>query len=162
MTALRWAANVLGWPVIHVVIAAIFLRLPLRLFAGDCFVYQAWPWERDGMLYRKWLLVRRWKALLPDGAPWLGGFPKKRLERREADYVRRFILETRRAECAHWCMLCCLPVFFLWNPLWARWVMTAYAVGANVPCILVQRYNRVVLVRLAKSMMRRTTMAATT
>ena len=32
--------------------------------------------------------------------------------------------------------------FFLWNPCWADLVMVAYALAANLPCILAQRYNR--------------------
>jgi glycosyl-4,4'-diaponeurosporenoate acyltransferase len=106
-------------------------------------------------LYRDWMGVRRWKSRLPDGAPWLGGFAKKRLFARDTEYLRHFVLETRRAEVAHWCMLGCLPVFFLWNPPWACGVMSAYAVAANLPCILTQRYNRLALHRVAQSRRRR-------
>jgi len=77
--------------------------------------------------------VKRWKSVLRDGAPWLGGFAKKKLSCRDPQYLVEFMLETRRAECAHWCMLGCLPVFFVWNPLWACWAMTMYALAANVP-----------------------------
>lgn len=150
MKALLWAANLAGWPVIHLVVAGIFLRMPERWFAHDNVLFRARRWEGDGAFYRTWLAVRRWKSLLPDGAPWLGGLAKKRLERRDEEYVRQFIAETRRAECAHWCMLCCLPLFFLWNPLWARWLMAAYAVAANLPCIVVQRYNRQALERMMR------------
>ena len=44
-------------------------------------------------------------------------------------------------------MLACLPLFFLWNPPWACAVMAFYAIAANMPCIAVQRYNRLVLAR---------------
>jgi glycosyl-4,4'-diaponeurosporenoate acyltransferase len=141
-------ADVLGWPVIHLSIAALILRLPLTKFAGNGFLYTVRSWERDGKFYGRWLAIRRWKSWLPDGAPWLGGFRKDRLRSRDREYLRRFMLETRRAECAHWCMLGCLPFFFLWNPPWACWVMTAYAVAANGPCVVAQRYNRAVLSRL--------------
>jgi glycosyl-4,4'-diaponeurosporenoate acyltransferase len=33
-------------------------------------------------------------------------------------------------------------VFFLWNPWWGDAVIIVYAIGANLPCILAQRYNR--------------------
>lgn len=36
-----------------------------------------------------------------------------------------------------------VPLFFLWNPWWADLVIVAYAIAANVPCIVAQRYNRV-------------------
>ena len=62
--------------------------------------------------YRDRFAIRTWKSLLPDGAPWLGGFAKKKLRGRNRAYLAQFLLETRRAEVAHWCMLACLPVFF--------------------------------------------------
>lgn len=156
MTALVWAANILGWPVLHLVTASIVLRLPVDRFSRGSFLDKSWGWERGGKFYRKWLGIHRWKGLLPDGAPWVGGFSKKQLAHRDREYLYRFLLETRRAEFAHWCMFLCLPVFFLWNPLWACLVMTAYAIGANVPCILAQRYNRQVLARMLRRMSQRT------
>lgn len=148
MTALTCAANFLGWPLIHLAIGSVALRLPPHLFARDIWITAPRRWEGGGRLYRDWLAIRRWKSMLPDGAPWIGGFAKKKIRSRDSTYLARFLLETRRAELAHWCMLCCLPVFFLWNPPWARLVMTAYALTANLPCILVQRYNRIALGRV--------------
>lgn len=49
---------------------------------------------------------------------------------------------------AHWTMLLAAPVFFLWNPWWADLIMVAYGVLANVPCILVQRHNRLRFARV--------------
>jgi glycosyl-4,4'-diaponeurosporenoate acyltransferase len=151
MTALVWAANFLAWPAIHLSIAFVTVRFPPALFAEDTWLTAPRFWEQDGRLYREGLAIRKWKYVLPDSAPWLGGFPKKKLRARDPTYLARFLIETRRAEVAHWCMLACLPVFFLWNPPWARWVMTAYALAANLPCILVQRYNRVALERLVRT-----------
>ena len=151
MIALMWAANLLGWPLIHIAIGFVALRLPPHLFARDSWLTAPRPWERDGRLYRDWLAIRKWKSLLPDGAPWLGGFAKKKIYARDSSYLAQFLLETRRAEFAHWCMLCCLPIFFLWNPPWACLVMTAYALAANLPCILAQRYNRIALDRLVRT-----------
>jgi len=152
MTAFIWIANVLGWPIIHLVTASIVLRLPLQRFSRDSFLYKSRSWEQGGEFYRRRLAIHRWKAMLPDGAPWVGGFAKKHLACRDRDCIYMFLVETRRAEFAHWCMLLCLPIFFLWNPLWACLVMTAYAAAANVPCILAQRYNRQVLARMLSKM----------
>lgn len=151
MTALIWMANLLGWPILHLTIAFVALRLPAHLFAQDSWITAPRGWERDGRLYRDWLGIRRWKSLLPDGAPWLGGFAKKRIRSRDDFYLGEFLLETRRAELAHWCMLLCFPVFFLWNPPWACLVMTAYALAVNLPCILAQRYNRIALYRVVRT-----------
>jgi glycosyl-4,4'-diaponeurosporenoate acyltransferase len=151
MNALIWAANLLGWPVIHLAVASVALRLPAHLFAKDSWVTAPRSWEREGRLYRDWLGIRRWKSLLPDGAPWLGGFAKNKIRSLDPFYVRQFLLETRRAELAHWCMFLCLPLFFLWNPPWACLVMSVYALAANMPCILAQRYNRIVLNRVVQT-----------
>ncbi len=145
-----WAANLLCWPVIHLAVGFVALRVPPHIFARDTWITALRPWEQDGHLYRDWLAIRKWKSLLPDGAPWLGGFAKKKLLKRNSAQLAQFLIETRRAEIAHWCMLGCLPIFFIWNPTWARWVMTAYALAANLPCILVQRYNRFTLNRIAR------------
>lgn len=142
------AANILGWPVIHLLISKISIEIPLERFAIKNSSRRSGTGGREKQLYRNFFKVQRWKSRLPDGAPWLGGFSKKRFVRRDRDYIFTFILETRRAEFAHWCTLGFLPVFFLWNPLWACAVMTVYALAANVPCIVVQRYNRIVLSRL--------------
>lgn len=151
MIAPIWAVNVLGWPVIHLSVGFVALRLPPRLFARDTWLTAPRRWERDGHLYRDLLDIRAWKSILPDGAPWLGGFAKKRICQRDPLYLAQFITETRRAELAHWCMLCCLPGFFLWNPPWACCVMTVYAMTANLPCIFAQRYNRLVLGRVLRT-----------
>ena len=151
MTLLIWGANLLGWPVIHVSIASAALRLPQEVFARDCWLTAPRGWERDGRFYREWFAIRNWKRWLPDGAPWLGGFGKKKLLTRDAVYLAQFLIETRRAETAHWCMLACFPIFLLWNPPWASWVMGVYALAVNLPCILAQRYNRLVLSRMIRT-----------
>ena len=119
MTALMWTANLLGWPVIHFSIASGALRLPSECFARDSWLTVPRCWERDGDLYGIGSPSANGNRL-PDGAPWLGGFAKKKLLARNPAYVAQFLLETRRAEIAHWCMLACLPIFLFWNPPWAR------------------------------------------
>jgi glycosyl-4,4'-diaponeurosporenoate acyltransferase len=149
MSIFVWAANILGWPVIQISISYVSLRLPAERFVADNWITAPRGWERGGRVYKDWFRIRKWKQLLPDGAPWLGGFSKKKLDAREQEYLDQFLVETRRAEVAHWCMLFCFPVFFLWNPPWACCVMCAYAVAANLPCIVAQRYNRMAIARLA-------------
>ena len=147
MTGPQLAMNILGWPLIHLGVAFATLRIPQRYFAQDSWLTVPRNWERDGRIYRRFFRVKHWKSLLPDAAPWLGGFSKKKLRRKDAQYLEQFLVETRRAEIAHWCMMAFLPVFFLWNPRWACCVMAAYATAANLPCILAQRYNRIALAR---------------
>ena len=140
------ALNIIGWPVIHLLLAWIFLRLPSHLFQN-----RGVPTFRfEVALYERLLFIKRWKHLLPDGAAWFrGGFPKQQLRRRDAAYRERFMRECTRSEVAHWAMLAAGPIFWLWNPPWALCVMLVYGVVANVPCIVTQRYNRIRLSAIA-------------
>ena len=105
--------------------------------------------ERDGRVYERVLRIKAWKDALPEaGSLFRGGFSKRHVARHDRDYLERFALETRRAERTHWAILALSPVFFAWNPWWLALAMLGYGVVANVPCILVQRYNRARLERV--------------
>ena len=139
------ALNIAGWPVIQLVLAWTFLKMPAAWFDPP----PARTWERGGRFYEMNFQIKRWKDHLPDAAKWFGGgFAKGKLAGTEEDYLRRFIRETWRGELCHWCAIACTPVFFLCNPWWGNAVMITYAIGANLPCILAQRYNRLRLRRL--------------
>ncbi len=139
-------ADILGWPILQLSIASASLHIPQRSFTPLRSPSRFEAREID--LYRRILRIQKWKHLLPDGAGWIGGpFPKRRLAFHDPAYLRRFALEARRGELAHWCMLFCFPIFYLWNPPWASAVMTLYALIANLPCIIVQRYNRIAILR---------------
>ncbi len=108
-------------------------------------------WEKNGSTYERLLNVRMWKDHLPDwGGMFAGGFSKKRLESGSSQYLERFVAESCRGEAIHWIVMFFGPVSLLWNPLWAAAIMTAYGVAANLPCIIVQRYNRIRLRRLLR------------
>jgi len=86
---------------------------------------------------------------LPDASRWFGGgFAKGTLAGTGPDYLRRFVCETWRGELCHWFAIGFAPAFFLWNPWWADLIMVGYALVANLPCILAQRYNRARFQRL--------------
>jgi glycosyl-4,4'-diaponeurosporenoate acyltransferase len=104
---------------------------------------------RPGRGYERVLRIKAWKDLLPEaGALYRGGFSKRRIVGHDRAYLERFAIETRRAELVHWAILALGPAFFAWNPWWLATAMVAYAVIANVPCLLVQRYNRARLARI--------------
>jgi glycosyl-4,4'-diaponeurosporenoate acyltransferase len=137
--------NVAGWLVIQFGLAWLFTQMPVTWFnpGGAC------AWERGGRFYESVFGIKRWKKRLPDAARWFGGgFAKGALAGTDPDYLRRFIHETWRGELCHWLAIGCAPLFFLWNPWWGDLVIGSYAVAANLPCILAQRYNRLRLRRL--------------
>lgn len=139
------ALNVIGWPVVQLGLAWSFTRLPSAWFEPP----PPFGWERRGRFYERVFGIKRWKDRLPDGAGWIGGgFAKGTLSGSAPDYLRRFVRETWRGELCHWAAIAFTPVFFLWNPWWGDAVMIAYAIAANFPCILAQRYNRLRLRRV--------------
>jgi glycosyl-4,4'-diaponeurosporenoate acyltransferase len=150
MRLLVIVVNVLGWPMIQLALAKFFLLLPDSFFTEDSWLTQERRIEKNGDSYRRFLMMQRWKGLLPDGASWLGGRPKKNVASRNSSELTFFAIETRRSEIAHWCMILCTPIFYLWNPPWACAVVTLYGVAANLPCILVQRANRIKVRRILR------------
>lgn len=131
------ALNALGLPALQLGCAWAFTRMPAVWFDPPLS-------EKDhSPAYERLLAIKRWKDRLPDGASWFkGGFAKASLRRRDPQHLRDFRRETWRGELCHWAVLALIPVFFLWNPWWGDLVIAFYALAANLPCILVQRYNR--------------------
>jgi glycosyl-4,4'-diaponeurosporenoate acyltransferase len=131
--------NVAGWPVIQFGLAWSFTRMPVAWFNPG----EAFGWEQAGRFYERVFHIKDWKDRLPDAARWFGaGFAKGSLAGTQPDYLQRFIRETWRGELCHWAAIACTPLFFLWNPWWGDLIVAAYALIANLPCILVQRHNR--------------------
>lgn len=153
----------LAWPAQFLGAGYIAHRLPRRLFfaapprggvppqgrqtGGDHLRCRVRLW-----LYHRVLHIRRWKDLLPEaGALFPGGFAKGSLASGEADYLRVFAAETRRAEFSHWLTIALTVHFFLWLELPIAMVMPPLALVGNLPFILTQRYNRLRLLRTAQS-----------
>ena len=152
------------WPVAVVVDAAVWAgwsaavgwwhaRLPVERLGHDGPVLRLHRWEQRRR-YERWLRVRSWKDWLPDAGPWLGGLGKRRLPPGRGGRAR-FLAECRRAERTHCLIVAATPLFVLWNPAWLFGVMVVYAVVANLPCIAVQRYNRIRLRRAVDAARRR-------
>jgi glycosyl-4,4'-diaponeurosporenoate acyltransferase len=121
-------------------LAWVFTNLPIKLFNPG----SEFAWERSGAIYQSVFRVKSWLGYLPDGGGWFaGGFSKGKLRAKDRDYLLRFIRETWRGELCHWTALAFMPLFFLWNLFWADVVIIAYAIAANLPCIIAQRYNRI-------------------
>jgi glycosyl-4,4'-diaponeurosporenoate acyltransferase len=120
-------------------------------FNPESWLYRERNWERNGRIYQAFLGVKTWKRLLPDGAAVSkSGFRKKHLGNPDTAYIRKFILETCRAELTHWVIFVFSIVFFVWNDWWIGMIMIAYASVVNLPCVVTQRYNRIRLRRVHK------------
>ena len=93
--------------------------------------------------------IRRWKAWIPDaGGALPGGIPKASLARRDPQALQRLLLETRRAEWVHWALWPVWSLTLLWLPPVGVALNLLFATLFNLPCVLLQRYNRLRLQRL--------------
>lgn len=139
--------DVVAWAVIGVAVGYGMHRLPLERLDHDTWLTRPRAFERQGRVYER-LGIRRWKDRTPElGGLFAGGVSKRSSGGRSR--LQRFAAETRRAEYTHWLVMAAGPLFVLWNPWWLALVMVAYAVVANLPCLVIQRYNRARIDRIA-------------
>ncbi len=139
----------IGWPIFQLIFAFIINRMSDKYFQPENFWLRSRSWEFS--FYRKILKIQKWKHKLPDGASaYKSGFRKKNIESYQTDYLYKFIIETGRAEIMHWLEILPFFIFGLWSPTYVIWIMLAYGLIVNLPCIITQRYNRPRLVRIYK------------
>lgn len=87
--------------------------------------------------------IRHWKRWIPDaGAALPGGIAKASLVSRDPRSLQRLVIETRRAELVHWALWASGLLTSLWLPLSAVAGNLLFATGVNLPCLLLQRFNR--------------------
>ena len=148
------------WAVLSFTIGYSMHRRSLDRFAHDNAITRLRPFEADGRFYERVTRVRRWKRHLPEGGDFYeGGFNKSHLRGRDDAHLNRFVAETRRAEMTHWAVMSCGPLFWVWSTFWLGWMMVAFGVVANIPCIIAQRYNRARLLRVLARRQRRSSAA---
>ncbi|MEM9280515.1 MAG: hypothetical protein AAGA96_01690 [Verrucomicrobiota bacterium] len=149
--------NLVAIPGIHFGLSWAYTRMPVHWFNPRSRWFREEAWEKEGAIYDSVFAIRKWKGLLPDAAPWFGGFAKGKLSDKDPDYIARFIIETCRGEAAHWAQVIGIWLTILWNP-WpvAALVMLVYGVISNLPCLLLQRFTRARLRRLLSEITRET------
>ncbi|WP_134739266.1 hypothetical protein [Nocardioides sp. 503] len=137
------AVDIVAWGAFHSLTGFAAHRLDERRLVRDGWLLRQRAFEDGGRWYRRRLRIHRWKDRLPEaGALFPGGMSKRQLPTYDAEGLRVFARETRRAELAHWWALLCGPLFVLWNPPLASALLLTYGVLVNLPFILIQRYNR--------------------
>ncbi|MBO1212233.1 glycosyl-4,4'-diaponeurosporenoate acyltransferase [Staphylococcus nepalensis] len=141
--------NALYWFVIQMIIAQLGTYISRKCLENGHIYFKSWPIEQEGQLWQKVVKVQYWKNHLPDGQRINSTIISKSNfdKSSHADEVRQFILETRRAEFVH--LLSIVPVIvFAKSSSSVKMINLVYVVIANVPCIIVQRYNRPKLERV--------------
>jgi len=141
--------DIAAWMIIHMGVSYLMTHISLSSFNTGFWLYKQKKWEKEGKIYVRIFRLKKWKKRLPDGAAlFKKGFKKKHLKELDDVYLDDFIRETCRAEFTHWVMFLLSPVFFIWNPWYVGILMIVYAILVNVPCIIIQRYNRIRLKRV--------------
>ncbi len=137
------ALFVLLWPIFQVGFAMLSNKIADEKFNENSWFYKSHKWENNGKIYNNVFKIREWKHLLPDGAKvFKKGFKKRQLVNLDEDYLESFIKETCRAEWGHWMQIIPFWIFGLFGPFYVVFIMLAYALAMNIPCIIAQRYNR--------------------
>lgn len=138
--------NIAAWLLIHLSISFFSVRMSERFIGKFNGIFTAFNWERSGKFYEK-IKIRIWKDRLPEaGKLFKDGFSKKNLKGRSE--MERFLFETKRGELSHWLQLVPCLLFFIWNTPAAAIFNVLYAFAFNSPFILIQRYNRIRLIRV--------------
>jgi glycosyl-4,4'-diaponeurosporenoate acyltransferase len=141
--ALTIVVDVIAWGIFHTATGYAAYRLDESRLSRDGWLLRPRRFETAGRWYRRWLRIHRWKDKVPEaGAFFRGGVSKRQLPAFDVAGLELFARETRRAELAHWWSMCCGFVFVLWNPRLAAGLLVGYGVVANLPFIVIQRYNR--------------------
>ncbi len=136
------AVNAGGWALIHLGVGFLASRIADDSFDPRDKLFRTRVWERNGEIYQSVFRVRLWKKFLPSGGKIFGLFSLNRFRSSAGNYTRKWIVESCRAELTHWSAMLPALSFLLWNPFEAWLINLIYAICANIPCIISQRYNR--------------------
>lgn len=100
---------------------------------------KSYQWEQAGQTYQQYFHIKKWKSHVPE----LGNqFCKDHLQGNSKEHLNRFVLETIRAELCHEiALVLAIPLILGADPSHANWAIP-YSALANIPFIMIQRYNR--------------------
>ena len=140
---------VVGWAAWSLLIGFVGHRLPLKFLETDTWLTRSRIWGEDRHRYEQVLQIKRWKDWLPEAGDFFpGGFRKSSIGGGRCDTMFRFVAETRRAEYVHIAIWLFWLVTILWTPGWGILLNLALGTVFNLPCLWVQRYNRLRLQHL--------------
>jgi glycosyl-4,4'-diaponeurosporenoate acyltransferase len=138
-----------GWTAWSFLVGYVGHRLPLKFLETDTCLTQPRPWGEERHWYDRVLRIKRWKDRLPEAGDFFpGGVRKSSVGGRDCVVLSRFAAETRRAEYVHIVIWLFWLVTMLWTPGWGVLVNLVVGTAFNLPCLWVQRYNRLRLQHL--------------
>lgn len=142
--------NSMAWFLVVFFSGFLWGKVPISRFCHERFPFRTHAFENEGKVYEKKLKIKRWKDIMPEAGGVFKGFQKRHAELRENEYLEAFVRETCRAEAVHYTIMAALPLFIIWNPPIALVIMLPIVVAGNLPCVIIQRYNRPRLLKLIR------------
>ncbi|MGG1632785.1 hypothetical protein [Rossellomorea sp. NRS-1567] len=140
--------NIFAWVSIHIVFSFLTSRLTPKQLQRLSPLFHSLEMEAGGGMYR-FLKIKKWKKYISDAGGWFrGGVNKNEIGLSSQQGRITFLLELNRAELSHWLQIMPAPFFFILNNRVESWVMFLYGILFNLPLILVQRYNRMRIVKI--------------
>ena len=125
--------------------------LPKKWFRADLFPYRSYKFEQDGRIYDK-LHIRKWQNKVPSMSKILPFMmPAKNLSGDYKKRLPRMLQEPCVAELIH-TLNCFVGLYCLklYPGVGGVIILILYITLFNLPFIIIQRYNRPRLMRLAK------------
>ena len=128
-----------------VILSQILASYIVNVFSYET-LYRLYPhfrsqkWEKNGEIYQKIFRVRSWKEYIPA----IGSFDKKHLSTEiKNDYLTAYLLESLRAELCHaFSLLFGIIICLFTQGRHADFLIMLWLLALNMPCIIIQRYNR--------------------
>ncbi|MBQ6540832.1 MAG: glycosyl-4,4'-diaponeurosporenoate acyltransferase [Oscillospiraceae bacterium] len=123
--------------------------LPRDRFDPGSFPYSEFWWEKSGRVY-KLLRVKKWKNKMPDASRYFKDMvPKRIIGMTSSENIEVLVKETCVAEFTHY-LLCVLSggVCFIWKDGGGA-VIWIISIVCNLVFVIIQRYNRPHLIKLA-------------
>lgn len=138
------------WFALHMLIVYICHKIPDRFYQDADRYFKLASFENEGKFYERYLIIKKWKTLLPDGGRINKyGFEKK-IKKRDQKYLEKFHFETKRAELIHVLGLLSSSIFLTIHRLPFGLFIFAFAALFDIPFIAIQRYNRPRIEKLMK------------
>lgn len=134
-----------------IIVTLISTKLPDRYYNYRNWIYKERKWEKNGEFYQQMFKVKRWKKYMPEIADFINSvFSKKSIKEFDNAYIEKYLLESCRAEFAHWCIIFSSGMFLFYAGPAAFIYMFLIAILINVPFIIIQRYNRPRILHIMK------------
>lgn len=136
----------------HLTVLVTCMNLSTSFFNPKKRMYAVRKWEKNGSFYINVLKIKKWKDNLPQFIS-KKGFSKrslKSLSQLSKEYLEKFIVETCRAEWNHFMCSMYWVISICINSTFYALLFSLIPILANLPFLLIQRFNRIRLYRLVK------------